>query len=86
MQSKHKYKHKVNMYMKGVRIHNGNLTQTQAAERMGYTQQYYSRVERGQIDGCVDFWRKFKEAFNLSQVEAWAIMNNEPVEKLSVVC
>ena len=64
--------------MKSIRIANGNLTQAQAAEKMGFTCQYYSRVERGLIDGCVEFWRSFARTFKLEDSEAWQIMNKRP--------
>lgn len=66
-----------NVRMKAVRINNGNLTQKQAAAKMGFTTQYYSRVERGMIDGCVDFWRHFAEAFEIPDSKVWEIINNK---------
>lgn len=71
-----KTKYRRNMRMKGVRIANGNLSQVKAAEIMGYSTQYFSRVERGMIDGTVEFWRTFAKTFNLSDAVAWQIMNN----------
>lgn len=75
------FKYARNMRMKGVRIQNGDISQSQAAAKVGYTTQYYSRVERGMCDGCVDFWRKFQKAFNLSDSDAWQTMNNQPMTK-----
>lgn len=66
-----------NVRMKAVRINNGNLTQKQAAAKMGFTTQYYSRVERGMIDGCIDFWRHFAEAFQIPDSIVWEIINNK---------
>ena len=66
-----------NVRMKAVRINNGNLTQKQAAAKMGFTTQYYSRVERGMIDGCIDFWRHFAEAFQIPDFQVWEIINNK---------
>ena len=66
-----------NVRMKAVRINNGNLTQKQAAAKMGFTTQYYSRVERGLIDGCIDFWRHFAEAFKIPDSAVWEIINNK---------
>ena len=66
-----------NFRMKAVRINNGNLTQKQAAAKMGFTTQYYSRVERGMIDGCIDFWRHFAEAFQIPDFQVWEIINNK---------
>ena len=67
-----------NFRMKAVRINNGNLTQKQAAAKMGFTTQYYSRVERGMIDGCIDFWRHFAEAFKIPDSDVWEIVTNQP--------
>ena len=66
-----------NVRMKAVRINNGNLTQKQAAAKMGFTTQYYSRVERGMIAGCIDFWRSFAEAFQIPDSIVWEIINNK---------
>ncbi|MBR5354652.1 MAG: helix-turn-helix transcriptional regulator [Alphaproteobacteria bacterium] len=71
-----KPKYRRNMRMKGVRIANGNLSQLKAAALMGFSTQYFSRVERGMIDGSVDFWRTFAATFHLSDAVAWQIMNN----------
>ena len=71
-----KPKYRRNMRMKGVRIANGNLSQLKAAALMGFSTQYFSRVERGMIDGSVEFWRIFARTFNLSDAVAWQIMNN----------
>ena len=72
-----KPKYRRNMRMKGVRIENGNLSQLKAAALMGFTAQYYSRVERGMIDGSVEFWRTFADVFHLSDAIAWQIMTNK---------
>lgn len=72
-----KTKYRRNMRMKGVRIENGNLSQLKAAALMGFTAQYYSRVERGMIDGSVEFWRTFADVFHLSDAIAWQIMTNK---------
>ena len=45
---------------------------------MGFTTQYYSRVERGMIDGCIDFWRHFAEAFKIPDSAVWEIVTNRP--------
>ena len=66
-----------NVRMKAVRINNGNLTQKQAAAKIGFTTQYYSRVERGMIAGCIDFWRSFAEAFKIPDSIVWEIINNK---------
>lgn len=69
-----------NARMRMIRFNNGNLSQETAAAMIGFNAQYYSRVERGMNDGCVEFWRNFKKAFNISDSEIWAIMNNYPIE------
>ena len=32
-------------------------------------------------DGCVEFWRNFKKAFNLSDAEIWAVIENRPLNE-----
>lgn len=73
-----------NERMKSVRILNGNLTQKEAAAKIGYTTQYYSRVERGMIDGCIDFWRRFVEFFKIPDCYVWEIINNKEATTANV--
>lgn len=74
-----KAKYNRNERLKRARIINGFCTQKQAAAALGFTVQYYSRVERGMCDGCVEFWRKVQTVFNLTEADAWETMQNVPI-------
>ena len=75
------FKYERNARMRLIRFENGNLSQEQAAAMIGFNAQYFSRVERGMNDGCVEFWRNFKNAFNLSDSEIWAVIENRPINE-----
>lgn len=75
------FKYERNARMRLIRFENGNLSQEQAAAMIGFNAQYFSRVERGMNDGCVEFWRNFKNAFNLSDSEIWAVIENKPINE-----
>lgn len=70
-----------NARLRLLRFDNGNLSQEETAAKIGFNSQYYSRVERGMIDGSVEFWRNIKTAFNLSDSEIWAMIENQPIEE-----
>ena len=76
-----KYKYCRNARMRMIRFENGNISQEKAAAMIGFNAQYFSRVERGMNDGCVEFWRNFKKAFNLSDAEIWAVIENRPLNE-----
>ena len=76
-----KYKYERNARMRMIRFENGNISQEKAASMIGFNAQYFSRVERGMNDGCVEFWRNFKKAFNLTDTEIWAVIENRPLNE-----
>ena len=69
-----------NTRLRLLRFNNG-LSQEQTAAKIGFNAQYFSRVERGMIDGSVEFWRNLKNAFNLSDSEIWALIENYPLDE-----
>ena len=64
--------------MKAIRIQRGDMSQAEAAARIGVRKRYYEQIERGEIDGNVNFWICYKNAFRLTESEAWQIMENLP--------
>lgn len=68
-----------NERMKLIRFKCNDMSQEKAAALCGFNAQYFSRVERGMNDGSVEFWRNFKKAFNLSDAEIWAVIDNYPI-------
>lgn len=73
------FKFERNARMRMIRFENGNISQETAAAKCGFNAQYFSRVERGMNDGSIEFWRNFKNAFNLSDSEIWAVIENRPL-------
>ena len=69
-----------NARLRLLRFKNG-LSQEETAAKIGFNAQYFSRVERGMTDGSVEFWRNIKTAFNLSDSEIWAMIENQPIEE-----
>ena len=69
-----------NARLRLLRFKNG-LSQEETAAKIGFNAQYFSRVERGMVDGSVEFWRNIKTAFNLSDSEIWAMIENQPIEE-----
>ena len=69
-----------NARLRLLRFKNG-LSQEETAAKIGFNAQYFSRVERGMVDGSVEFWRNIKTAFNLSDSEIWAMIEIQPIEE-----
>ena len=52
------------------------LTQKQAAEEMGINVCTLNLVENGKRFGTPEFWRKYKELFNLDGEQIWKLQNH----------
>ena len=52
-----------------------DLTQPQAAERLGVSTTTYNLIENGKRRGSVKFWQKVQTEFNLKDGEVWKIQN-----------
>ena len=78
MSDNSKFTNGANNRVRWVRFERG-LSQEKAAALIGFNAQYFSKVERGEIDGSVEFWRNFKDAFEISDSEIWAVINNYPL-------
>lgn len=70
-----------NARLRLLRYNNGDLSQEQTADKIGFNPQYFSRVERGMIDGSIEFWRNIKTAFNVSDSDIWAMIENRPIKE-----
>lgn len=70
-----------NARLRLLRYNNGDLSQEQTADKIGFNPQYFSRVERGMIDGSIEFWRNIKTAFNVSDSDIWAMIENRPIDE-----
>lgn len=69
-----------NARLRLLRFKNG-LSQEETAAKIGFNAQYFSRVERGMNDGSIEFWRNIKTAFNVSDSDIWAMIENRPIEE-----
>lgn len=54
----------------------GEMTQQQAADKIGVPRRYYSQVELGQRKGNYEFWEKAKKAFRLSDSTVYRMMKD----------
>ena len=70
-----------NARLRLLRYNNGDLSPEQTADKIGFNPQYFSRVERGMIDGSIEFWRNIKTAFNVSDSDIWAMIENRPIKE-----
>lgn len=70
-----------NARLRLLRYNNGDLSQEETADKIGFNSQYFSRVERGMIDGSIEFWRNIKTAFNVSDSDIWAMIENRPLDE-----
>jgi DNA-binding XRE family transcriptional regulator len=52
-----------------------DLTQPQAAEKLGVSTSTYNLVENGKRRGSVEFWQKVQKEFNLDGETVWKIQN-----------
>ncbi len=52
------------------------LTQRQVAEKMGINVSTLNLVENGKRYGTPEFWRKYKELFELDGEQVWNIQNH----------
>ena len=59
------------IFLKGIRLNNGDLSQADIAKRCGVTRNAYSKIERGESDGSPEFWLTLKDKFCLTAEEAW---------------
>lgn len=69
-----------NARLRLLRLKNG-LSQKETAAKIGFNAQYFSRVERGMIDGSIEFWRNLKTVFHLSAFEVWAMIDNYAIDE-----
>lgn len=52
-----------------------DLTQPQAAEKLGVSTTTYNLIENGKRRGSVEFWQRVQTEFNLDGEEMWKIQN-----------
>ena len=65
--------------LKVFRVKN-NLTQQQAAEKIGITRNNYIPIEYGTRAGTINFWTKVQMAFNIPDSEMWGLIKYDNME------
>lgn len=56
-----------------------NLSQQQISDRIGVTRETYGAVENGNRNPKQEFWNSLQKAFNVADVEMWALTIDEEV-------
>ena len=66
--------------LREVRFKNGDLSQREAAAKLGISDGAYSCIEKGKRTGSTKTWRKIQEVFNLTDEEVWHLQKNNKKE------
>lgn len=53
------------------------MKQTEIAQVLNFSRQYYSSVERGEKRGSIEFYTRIQDEFNLTDAETWALTKNK---------
>ena len=62
--------------LKVLRVKN-NLTQKEAAEKLGVSCPTYSLIEQGKRNGSTKFWRAVKQFYKLEDSELWRLYDDK---------
>lgn len=63
----------MNINLKNFRKNN-NFSQSEIAEKLGYSRGYLHNLEKGKCNGTIDFWLNFQKVFNLRDNEIWELV------------
>lgn len=61
--------------LRNVRLH-AECTQRDVSDGIGISQNIYSRIERGYMDGSVKHWKNIQAFFHLPDSEIWELMKD----------
>lgn len=67
--------------LREVRFMNGDLSQKEAASKLGISEGAYSQIEKGKRTGSTKTWKKIQEVFNLTDEEVWSLQKNNKKEQ-----
>lgn len=56
--------------------HERNLTQIEAAEKLGIPIVVYQRIEQGKAEGKVSNWDRIQEFYEIPDEEMWKVVKN----------
>lgn len=57
--------------LRDVRYKNGDLSQTEMAEKIGISISTYGKIESGKVSGSVKTWERIQSLFGLTDGEVW---------------
>lgn len=57
--------------LRDARYHAGDLSQKEVALMVGISCSMYSQLERGEIGGSINTWKRIQEVFSLTDAEVW---------------
>lgn len=62
--------------LREVRYKNGDLSQTEMAERIGISVANYGKIETGKVSGSVRTWERIQDLFGLTDGDVWRMMKS----------
>lgn len=62
--------------LREVRYQNGDLSQTEMAERIGISVANYGKIETGKVSGSVRTWERIQDLFGLTDGDVWRMMKS----------
>lgn len=68
--------------LKVVRVKN-NLTQQQAADKIGVSRNSYIPIEFGARPGTMAFWSRVQKAFHIPDSEMWGLIKYDNMEDIN---
>lgn len=63
--------------LRDVRYKNGDLSQTEMAEKIGISAATYGKMEAGKINGSVRTWERIQSLFGLSDGDVWRMRSHK---------
>lgn len=57
--------------LRDLRYKNGDLSQTEMAEKIGISISTYGKIESGKVNGSVKTWERIQSLFGLTDGEVW---------------
>ena len=63
--------------LRDVRYKNGDLSQTEMAQKVGVSVSTYGKIEAGKVSGSVRTWERIQELFGLTDGDVWRMRSGK---------